>query len=310
MTFNGILGFIMMITVLFCIGDLQTVLETDTGFPFIQVFYDSVGSVAGATVMGAIVLVLTWACAIGITTTASRMTWSFARDRGTPFSRILKKVDKRTQVPIISVCVVCFLSALLTLIYIGSPTAFNDVISLTITGFYGSYFLPAAFLLYHRVKGHVSSKNPALSTPTNEETAFPATGKKEESGIDPETEKVAADRDLSADANVENAGDPITAIASVALAWGPFRIPGIFGIINNIYACLYMIFVIFWSVWPPVTPVDAMTMNYSVVVTGGVILFSVIWYWVRGRKEYQGPTIDEEVRSVLRIGSVAPVADL
>src|SRR6202000_3152441 len=35
-------------------------------------------------------------------------------------------------------------------------TAFNDVISLTITGFYCSYFMPAAFLLYHRVKGHVS----------------------------------------------------------------------------------------------------------------------------------------------------------
>ena len=67
-----------------------------------------------------------------------------------------------------------------------------------------------------------------------------------------------------------------------------------------------MIFVIFWSVWPPATPVSALTMNYSVVVTGGVIIFSIIWYWVRGRREYKGPTVDEEVREVLgRLGAVA-----
>src|ERR1700761_8621681 len=116
---------------------------------------DSVNSIAGATVMVAVVLILTWACAIGITTTASRMTWSFARDRGTPFSKILSRVEPRTKVPVIAVGVVTLLAALLTLIYIGSNTAFNDVISLTITGFYGSYFLPSAFLLYHRIKGRV-----------------------------------------------------------------------------------------------------------------------------------------------------------
>jgi choline transport protein len=81
MLINGLVGFAMLIAVLYCLGDVDTVLETATGFPFIQVFKDSVGSTAGATVMVAIVLTLTWACAIGITTTASRMTWSFARDK-------------------------------------------------------------------------------------------------------------------------------------------------------------------------------------------------------------------------------------
>lgn len=37
MILNGLLGFAMMLTVLFSIGDLDTVLETKTGFPFIQV---------------------------------------------------------------------------------------------------------------------------------------------------------------------------------------------------------------------------------------------------------------------------------
>lgn len=298
MIVNGILGFAMMLTVLFCIGDLETVVGTDTGFPFIQVFIDSVGNVAGATVMTAVVMALTWSCAIGITTTASRMTWSFARDRGTPFSHYLMKVDGRTQVPIIAVGMVTILAALLTLIYIGSPTAFNDIVSLTITGFYGSYFLPAAFLLYHRIKGHISSRAkqiPATSRPFPENLGHHAAAEL----VDEKTKPS------------EDPTDPQTTIPDIAievsqlqLAWGPFHIPGILGIINNLYACIYMIFVIFWSVWPPATPVTASTMNYSVVVTAGVIIFSIVWYWVRGRKEYEGPLIDDEVRNVIRLGSV------
>ena len=196
----------MMITLLFCIGDLETVLDTDTGYPFIQLFHDSVGSVAGASVMVAIVLILTWSCAIGITTTASRMTWSFARDRGTPFSKTLSKVDPRTQVPVVAVLAVCGFSALLSLIYIGSPTAFNDVISLTITGFYGSYFLPAAFLLYHRIKGHVASASPVLENPTNREILAAGTEKKGKAELNRR-------EDVKEPAS-EGIGDPIAVVSS------------------------------------------------------------------------------------------------
>jgi choline transport protein len=300
MILNGLLGFAMMLTVLFCIGDLTTVLGTDTGFPFIQIFQDSVGNIAGATTMVAVVLALTWACAIGITTTASRMTWSFARDRGTPFSSILMKVEPRTKVPVVAIGAVTIFAALLQLIYVGSPTAFNDVISLTITGFYGSYFLPCAFLLHHRIKGHIAARGTPLPDPTaNDPVTFfaPNTAAGKEA-------KTEAEKSDPSNPSFDPTS-PITEIAEMTLAWGPWHLPGILGIINNIYACLYMIFVIFWSVWPPVTPVDAQTMNYSVVVTGGVIIFSVVWYWVRGRREYQGPLIDDEVKEVMRMGSIA-----
>lgn len=48
-------------------------------------------------------------------------------------------------------------------------------------------------------------------------------------------------------------------------------------------------------------------MNYSVVVTGGVIIFGIFWYYIRGRKEYHGPLIDDEVAAVMRLGSVVAV---
>jgi choline transport protein len=225
------------------------------------------------------------------------MTWSFARDKGTPFSRWIGKVDKRTQVPIVAVGVVTGLAALLCLIYIGSYTAFNDVISLTITGFYGSYFLPCAFLLWHRLK-----KDRILPYGTQrgaEDTNSP----EGLSTYDPNSAEIVAD-EKPGGAMADDTTGGAQAIGDMEvqgkLVWGPWHLPGLIGIINNTYACVYMIFVIFWSVWPPVTPVTANTMNYSVVVTGGVMILSVIWYFIRGRKDYNGPIIDEDVAPIAR----------
>jgi amino acid transporter len=283
MLINGALGFAMIITVLYCLNDVEAVLNSPTEFPFIEIFKESVGSVAGASVMTAIVLSLTWACAIGITTTASRMCWSFARDRGLPFWKVLSRVNSRTKVPVAGVLTVTGIAALLTLIYVGSSTAFQDVISLTITGFYGSYLLPSALLLYHRIKGNVLPKGSHPRTNTSADDTAVATDKL---GVE-SPESTAAAPARRAD-----------------LVWGPWHIPGLLGILNNIYACAYMIFVIFWSVWPPSTPVDAMSMNYSVVVTGGVLILSAIWYYIGGKKQYTGPTIDEEVKDIMGFGSV------
>ena len=249
---NGIIGFAMMIAVLYCLGDANSVVQTPTRFPFIEIFSNSVKSVGGAIGMSVIVLILTWGAATGITTSASRMTWSFARDKGTPFSQYLGMVSKNSGIPVIAVSVVTIFAALLVLIYISSYATFNDVISLTITGFYTSYFLPCALLLYRRAKGQIrpyGSSLPQMPGPKS------------------------------------------------TLAWGPWRLPGVFGTINNAYACVYMIFVIFWSVWPPATPVFANTMNYSIVITGGVIILSSIWYVVWGNREYYGPVneLEEEL---------------
>jgi len=302
MLINGGVGFAMMITVLYCLGDVQSVLETNTGFPFIQVFRNSVGSVAGASVMAAVVLALTWSCAIGITTTASRMTWSFARDNGLPFSPQLSYVSPRSKVPVVSALVVTGIAALLTLIYIGSDAAFNDVISLTITGFYGSYFLPAAFLLYHRIKGNVLPRGTEVDTVGHSTFGTSHSG---EVGPDPSDKtKESSSPGLSPDSDADSGA---VEVVNAQLIWGPWHLPGLLGIVNNAYACVYMIFVIFWSVWPPATPVDASTMNYSVVVTGGVMILSAVWYYIRGKREYKGPLIDKDIASTMRAESVVSV---
>ena len=109
---NGILGFVMLITICFCLGNLDDVLSTPTGYPFIQVghhmepmllrtlllkntqvFYNATRSNAGATTMTCILVLLAFFCAITNMATASRQLWSFARDQGVPFNILLAKVN-------------------------------------------------------------------------------------------------------------------------------------------------------------------------------------------------------------------------
>ncbi|KAF2403109.1 amino acid transporter [Trichodelitschia bisporula] len=279
MIVNGLIGFAMMVTTLYSLGDVDSVLDTKTGFPFLQIFLNATGSAGPAIGLGVVVLVVTWACALGITTTSSRMTWAFARDHGTPFSGVLSRVSRRTRVPVVALVTVAGFAGLLAVIYIGSSTAFNDVISLTITGFYGSYLAPCGFLLWRRLKGEIAPHGSLeeLEPETTEKTAVEG----EEKGVEPV------------------AGAVLDVLAHRRLVWGPWRLPGWFGTLNNVYACTYMVFVIFWSVWPPATPVKPDTMNYSIVVTGGIMILSGVWYWVRARKVYHGPIVEEGVQRVV-----------
>lgn len=73
------------------------------------------------------------------------------------------------------------------------------------------------------------------------------------------------------------------------LVWGPWRVPGIFGIVNNSVACAYLFTMWFFTFWPPAPVHDAKDMNFSVLMTGAVTIFSVVYYLVWGRTDYKGP---------------------
>ena len=73
--------------------------------------------------------------------------------------------------------------------------------------------------------------------------------------------------------------------------------PRVLGIIVNVYACIWMIIVLFFSFWPPATPVQPSTMNYSVLVTGSVAICSTIYYQVWAHKAYSGPIVEVQVEA-------------
>ncbi|KAL8832483.1 MAG: hypothetical protein Q9170_004854 [Blastenia crenularia] len=253
---NGVLGFAMLVAVLFCLGNIEDVIQTPTGYPFIAIFSNAVQSQGGAAVMVAVVALLGICATIAFVATSSRMTWSFARDHGLPFWRYLSKVEPHSSIPLISILTTVIISCLLALINIGSSIAFNDVISLTINGLYASYLIASVLLLYRRLTN-------SITTPTTYET----------------NPKLVTEA-------------PGQVASTINLTWGPFHVPGVLGVAVNVVGIAYMVVIIFFSFWPPTVDPTAKTMNYSVLVTGFVLLFSVVYYFAYARRVYKGPLVE------------------
>jgi choline transport protein len=150
-------------------------------------------------------------------------------------------------------------SCLLVLINIGSSTAFNDVVSLVISTLYSSYLLVCALLLHRRITGTIHAPSPSH------------------------------DHDQS---TTQPTIHPSTSPSTTRITWGPWHVTGALGIANNTFACIYLLILLFFSFWPAATPTTAATMNYSVLVTGFVLGFSVLYYVFWARKFYTGPVVE------------------
>ena len=83
----------LLITYLFCIGNISDAIASPTGYPFIYVFQNSTGSVAGATGLTSVILILLIVITISSYASTSRQLFAFARDNGMPFSRWLSSVS-------------------------------------------------------------------------------------------------------------------------------------------------------------------------------------------------------------------------
>ncbi|KAH7311272.1 amino acid/polyamine transporter I [Stachybotrys elegans] len=167
---NGIMGFAMLVATLYCMGDIDARLEENPIYPFMAIFHNAVGSTAGAAIMAAFVVILAFSATTGFVSSTSRMYWAFARDRGLPGWQILKRVSRRTSIPVNSVIVTVVVAIILSLVNIGSATAFNGVISVSVAGLFGSYLVVASLLLYHRLTGGIrlpASDNSLTNTGAN-----------------------------------------------------------------------------------------------------------------------------------------------
>lgn len=193
----------------------------------------------------------------------------------------------------IAIAVVTTTAGLLALIYIGSATVYSDVISLSVSGLYASYFIPCAFLLWRRTTGKIRDRRADDDDYSDALTLHPVAASHPEIPNGEVHPGVAG-------GNSHNNNIEANEVVQPILVWGPWRVPGLLGTINNAFACVYIVFVIFWSFWPPTTPATPQNMNYSVLVTAAVIVFSIVYYYFWGKKQYLGPLIDREVSSLMR----------
>lgn len=96
---NGTTGFIMIITFAFCLGNIEEVMASQTGFAFIQVFWNATGSTRAATGMTVVIMIMQFCAAISNVATTSRQIYAFARDQGLPFAGFFSKVQHPLPYP-------------------------------------------------------------------------------------------------------------------------------------------------------------------------------------------------------------------
>ncbi len=89
---NGMMGLSMIIAQLYGATDLQAALDSETGYPYMEILYQATKSKVGTAVITSIILLLTLSSVVGVIASTSRMFWAFARDQGLPFSSLLARV--------------------------------------------------------------------------------------------------------------------------------------------------------------------------------------------------------------------------
>jgi choline transport protein len=91
---NVSLGTIMLITMLFCIGDLDDAIDSDA--PYLILFTNT-GSTPVALLLSVVLFILIFAGNISALATVSRELWAFSRDKGFPFSKRISHVSSNSR---------------------------------------------------------------------------------------------------------------------------------------------------------------------------------------------------------------------
>lgn len=87
---NSFMAFVMVITMVYCIGPLASIVDSD--LPYLNLFSNT-GSSAAALFLAIVLLILVYAGNITALATTSREVWAFARDKGFPFSAWISHVS-------------------------------------------------------------------------------------------------------------------------------------------------------------------------------------------------------------------------
>ncbi|PHH92613.1 hypothetical protein CDD83_6540 [Cordyceps sp. RAO-2017] len=136
-------GAIFLIVLLFVSGRIQDVIDSSAG-PLLQILYHATGSRAGAVSLLMLPLVCLVFATLSVMTTSSRMIFAFARDGGLPASPFFARVHTRLGLPFNALVLNLVIVILFGLIFLGSTSAFNAIISASVVALDLSYAMPIA----------------------------------------------------------------------------------------------------------------------------------------------------------------------
>lgn len=139
-------GGLFMIVCLFCVQNVGKITDPPSGLPFVELLRQTIGPI-GTIVLVAIFTANMLGTSISITTTASRLTWGFARDGGLPFSNYLAYVDPYWRVPVRALWAQGALVALVGVLYFVTEAAIEAAVSACTVALSVSYGFPMLAVL-------------------------------------------------------------------------------------------------------------------------------------------------------------------
>ncbi|PBP18118.1 hypothetical protein BUE80_DR010970 [Diplocarpon rosae] len=137
-------GFILLMALLFVAGRIDGpdgIIISSAG-PLLQIFYNATGNKAGSICLLCIPIVCYLLGTISVMTTSSRVTYAFARDGGLPYSRFFAEVHPKLGLPLNALFLNITLVMLSGCLYLGSSSAFNALISVSVVALGVSYGIP------------------------------------------------------------------------------------------------------------------------------------------------------------------------
>lgn len=221
---TDVLGFVMTVTFMFALVDIEANLSDPSGQPWVAVMLRITGSRPATIVLILITMFMYFFCAVNQVTTSSRQVFAFARDKGLPYHEFLSRVN-RNGVPANSVYVTLAYTCIMALMIIGSTTPFNIILSVSSTGLFTSYLVVIGTVLARKLRNE----------------PFPASR---------------------------------------------FEIPRTIGIAVNVIALCFLSVAFLFLFFPAAPTPGAADMNWGVLIYGVVLLFSITYYYVKGRHEY------------------------
>jgi amino acid transporter len=150
---SGVVGYLLLIALTLAIRNISGVLAAkDAGgnaIPAVIAILDTALGARAGNAMAALASMAMWFCGLACITSASRALFSLARDEGTPYSRLLRSVNKThgTPAPAIWSIVLASIAAMVW------TKAVPVVTSLSTVALYLAYIIPVALGLRARRAG-------------------------------------------------------------------------------------------------------------------------------------------------------------
>ncbi|OJJ07695.1 hypothetical protein ASPVEDRAFT_56994 [Aspergillus versicolor CBS 583.65] len=152
-------AFPFVIAMLYCLTDIDKVMEDLTGVPIYEIWYQATRSREAATVFVTCLLMVALFALNACQEVASRLTWAFARDNALVGSKLFGHINKRLKVPVWALAGNALVIFIIGCIQLGSSTAFEAFVGSGMLLQQCGFAIPVALLLWHKRSDQVLARN-------------------------------------------------------------------------------------------------------------------------------------------------------